>query len=443
MKNIRSRNTKILLAAICVIVAAAMVIAAAAIVKAFKKSAAASGAADVCDVVLSAGNTDNSEYHHISRQIAEKTAQQIVSLGMSAVVSDSGRADKSGNIYIEIACDYDDENAFSSGISALYQKGAKQLANALLSSVAESAAVNSRGAKKGNSGSEANPYCKMTVGFLSNGRERGLLESADYQIKLAEGIANGIKSYLDAQAQSARQGSDMQSQSSVQADDNSQADVPAGGQPDESQDKSSKKKTMYLTFDDGPHPTYTEKILKILKKNNVKATFFLIGGNAEKHPEIVKKIAADGHTIGIHCYNHDYNKIYKSTNAYIADFAKAQKAVEKIIGTAPVIFRFPGGSVNSYNKKTRKDIIRTMLKNGYVYFDWNAMFGDAGNTTTVSGVISYAINTVSDSKKEIVMLAHDAGAKGNTYKALQKVIDHYKRDYNFKALQYDTTPIRF
>ena len=84
-----------------------------------------------------------------------------------------------------------------------------------------------------------------------------------------------------------------------------------------------------------------------------------------------------------------------------------------------------------------------MTKNGYKYFDWNAFFGDAGDTVTTDGVVSYAIKTASDTKKEIIMLAHDAGANGNTSNALQRVIDHYKGDFNFKALQYDTKPVHF
>ncbi len=455
MSNLKS---KIPIAVIFLLVAAAVITTSVVVVNAVRKSTAASSVLTEYDVVLSVGNADEPEQHEISRQITEKTAQQIVSLGLSAAVLEDGQEEKPGRIYIQIVCSYDDDE-FSSGIGAQYQSGAKQLANLLLSATAESAQANNRGVQKADIGLQTVPYCELTVGFFSNQQERELLKSSDYQIKLAKGIAAGVQEYFNGEEQDV-QSAVKQDVQSVEEQTADEPDTAVGSKPfaqssrgesvessksSESSEeaKNSKKKTMYLTFDDGPSPKYTEKILKILKRNGIKATFFLIGSNAEKYPDIVKKIAADGHTIGVHCYNHDYKKIYKSTKAYTSDFAKAQNVIRDITGTAPNIFRFPGGSVNNYNKETRKDIISTMLKNGNVYFDWNAMFGDAGDTNTVSGVLSYAINTASDSKKEIVMLAHDAGAAGNTYKALQKVIDHYKRDYSFKALEYDTNPVRF
>ena len=82
-------------------------------------------------------------------------------------------------------------------------------------------------------------------------------------------------------------------------------------------------KTMYLTFDDGPYMENTERVLEVLKKRNIKATFFLVGENVERNPEMAKRIAQEGHTIGIHCYSHDYKAIYESVDSYVEDFEKA------------------------------------------------------------------------------------------------------------------------
>ncbi|MBR3635842.1 MAG: polysaccharide deacetylase family protein, partial [Lachnospiraceae bacterium] len=80
-------------------------------------------------------------------------------------------------------------------------------------------------------------------------------------------------------------------------------------------------KKVYLTFDDGPSPN-TEKILDILDEYDVKATFFVTGYQAEKHPEWYKEIVDRGHTIGMHSYSHVYSDIYSSTDAFFADIDK-------------------------------------------------------------------------------------------------------------------------
>lgn len=101
-----------------------------------------------------------------------------------------------------------------------------------------------------------------------------------------------------------------------------------------------------LTFDDGPYTHSTEQILEILKKYNIKATFFVVGKHAEKHPEIVNKIYLDGHTIGLHGYNHiDYTKLSKKQ--ILSELRKAKKVVEDIIGKGKVkYFRPPAGKAN-------------------------------------------------------------------------------------------------
>ena len=126
-----------------------------------------------------------------------------------------------------------------------------------------------------------------------------------------------------------------------------------------------KTKTMYLTFDDGPSAEYTDTILDVLAKYDIKATFFLVGDNVEKRPEVAKRIAEEGHTIGIHCYAHAYDDIYDSVDSYVEDFEKAYQVIYEITGVEVKIFRFPGGSVNEYNKKICKYIIEEMTELGY------------------------------------------------------------------------------
>ena len=171
-------------------------------------------------------------------------------------------------------------------------------------------------------GSTQMPACLIETGFLSNREERTKLASADYQEQIASGIVQGIEYYFHP-------------------------------------------KTMYLTFDDGPSEENTERVLDILKKRNIKATFFLVGENVERHPEIVRRIVREGHTIGIHCYNHDYKALYQSAETYVEDFEHARRVVYETCGVEAQMFRFPGGSINNYNQQVYAEIIKEMTARGY------------------------------------------------------------------------------
>jgi len=105
------------------------------------------------------------------------------------------------------------------------------------------------------------------------------------------------------------------------------------------------RKSIYLTFDDGPHPEYTNKVLEVLDKYNVKATFFLIGKNMESHPEVVKQIIQNGHILGNHTYSH---KLFltMTKNDRIDDFEKCERLISKYQNTKLKLFRPPQGLMN-------------------------------------------------------------------------------------------------
>lgn len=200
-----------------------------------------------------------------------------------------------------------------------------------------------------------------------------------------------------------------------------------------------REKTMYLTFDDGPTAENTVAVLDTLKEKNVKATFFVVGENVEKHPEVAKRIVEEGHTIGIHCYSHDYKEIYASVDAYLADFEKAYQIVYEVTGVKAQLFRFPGGSINAYNKGVYKDIIAAMTERGYIYFDWNASLEDAVTKSTPESLLANAKETTLDRKK-VVMLCHDTVY--NTTLCLGELIDQFP-EYQMEPLTPEVAPIQF
>lgn len=118
-------------------------------------------------------------------------------------------------------------------------------------------------------------------------------------------------------------------------------------------DRKIKFKRVALTFDDGPHPIYTEEILKLLKKYNAKATFFMLGSNVEKYPEIAAKIAEEGHELGNHTWNHHDMTAHDHENI-AAEIAETNKVIEKATGEKPTLFRPPYGAMNEQLKTAIK-----------------------------------------------------------------------------------------
>jgi peptidoglycan/xylan/chitin deacetylase (PgdA/CDA1 family) len=179
-------------------------------------------------------------------------------------------------------------------------------------------------------------------------------------------------------------------------------------------------KIIYLTFDDGPGP-YTDRLLTILDKYNVKATFFVTGAYPS-YSYCIGKAYNAGHSIGVHTYTHNYNQIYASESAYWSDFEKIQNLIASQTGSRTNLVRFPGGSSNMVSKinpgiMTR--LTKSMNSRGYTYFDWNVISGDAGETTCSTGVYNYMVKGV-QSHTSSVVLCHDI--KSYTVDAMEDFI---------------------
>lgn len=201
------------------------------------------------------------------------------------------------------------------------------------------------------------------------------------------------------------------------------------------------EKTVYLTFDDGPSAR-TPELLAILEEYGIKATFFVVGKESEEADQWMRDIVAAGHTLGIHTYSHDYNKIYQSVEAYLEDFNAMYNAILEATGTAPQVFRFPGGSVNAYNGATYRDIISEMVRRGFVYFDWNRMSGDAvrGNVPAET-LVENALDRA-DSMRRVILLMHDSTRFTNVVEALPQIIEGYQEaGFSFAALTPEVKPV--
>ena len=206
---------------------------------------------------------------------------------------------------------------------------------------------------------------------------------------------------------------------------------------------SSPDNTAYLTFDDGPSGN-TDIILQTLQEENVKATFFVVGTDNADNLARMRRIVQEGHTIGMHSYSHSYKKIYASVEAFLKDMYQVFNLIKDTTGVTPTCFRFPGGSINSFNKAVYKDIKAEMIRRGFVPYDWNVSSGDASTTKyTPEQLTGHVLNGIG-SKSRIIVLMHDSSSKENTAQAVRQIIIGIReKGFIFAPLDYQTKPILF
>lgn len=192
----------------------------------------------------------------------------------------------------------------------------------------------------------------------------------------------------------------------------------------------------YLTFDDGPSDN-TLKILDILDRYNVKATFFVVGTAKTQY---LPQIAARGHAIGLHTTTHKYDVLYKDINSYLKDIKGISDIVYEKTGVRSNIIRFPGGSSNvissNYSKGIMTDLTTRMPSLGYAYFDWNVTSGDANAARVPAATIVNTVLTRAKGLKSICVLMHDTSAKTTTVEALPQIIEGLQAlGFRFEALK--------
>ncbi len=191
-------------------------------------------------------------------------------------------------------------------------------------------------------------------------------------------------------------------------------------------------KVAYLTFDDGPSVN-TEMILDALRLYNAKATFFVTGTEIEKHPEILKKLYDEGHSIGNHSYSHKYDTVYGTPETFLDEIKKNDELIGSIIGNENVLrlFRFPGGSFGEERKIFRE----TAEKAGYKYVDWNALNSDSDGEDFSAERCLEEIKSYCTDTGNVIILMHDAAAKTITAETLPQVMDFLiSQGYRFERI---------
>lgn len=201
------------------------------------------------------------------------------------------------------------------------------------------------------------------------------------------------------------------------------------------------KKEVFLTFDDGPSLTNTPNILKILKDNDVKATFFVIGKSLkiDGAGKILKQEYDEGMSIANHTYSHDYSYLYPNRTLNLDNFVSDLKKNEDLIRTSLGMKNFstravrcPGGQISWKETTPLSDYL---VKNNMASIDWNSLNGDAeGKKKNADELYNFAVKS-GEGKNLVVLLMHDTYGKEETVKSLDKIIKYYKsKGYEFKTL---------
>ena len=205
-------------------------------------------------------------------------------------------------------------------------------------------------------------------------------------------------------------------------------------------------KTIYFTFDDGPSPV-TPELLDVLKKHDVKATFFVIGQDTPASRAVLRRMAKEGHVIGLHTYTHNVSKIYRSPGAFMEDLNRSDAFIYEITGIHPKIFRFPGGSVTKHAPaQVIGEVVRQTKEKGLTFYDWNACAQDDTAGTTAAGDIKRRIIEYTEACKgsDVIVLLHDDSLRTTLPQAVEELILYFKDcGYDFSTITPDTKPVQF
>lgn len=198
-------------------------------------------------------------------------------------------------------------------------------------------------------------------------------------------------------------------------------------------------KKVYLTFDDGPG-SQTGKILDILKKNHVKATFFVTGKEDASSKKIYQRIVKEGHTLAMHSYSHIQDVIYDSKEAFEKDLKQINRCLYEATGVHTKFYRFPGGSSTQNTSLSIQNFIDVLKKNHYLYLDWNVISPDINNANATKEQVVTGVMQGVDAYDTAVVLMYDLADKPMTVKALPSIIKQIKAK-NYELLPVDESMI--
>lgn len=188
-------------------------------------------------------------------------------------------------------------------------------------------------------------------------------------------------------------------------------------------------KIAYLTFDDGPEGKNTPAILDILKREGVKATFYVVGSQCYSYPENLLRMFVEGHAIGNHSYSHDYGMLYPNVYSFLEEMYRTEEVCRAILGFRPLIIRAPGGRWGNFTS-AYPDALKEA---GLVEHGWNVCIDDSvGGHPTAADFVEKVRQQTANGKTSAIILMHCTYGKEETVKALPDIIQLLReRGYSF------------
>lgn len=198
------------------------------------------------------------------------------------------------------------------------------------------------------------------------------------------------------------------------------------------------EKVIFLTFDDGPAGKVTTDILDILKRNDVKGTFFLVGGQVKGQESLLKRMVDEGHSLGLHSMTHNRDNLYSSNEGFMREMLKTQEVIYEATNVKANILRFPFGC-NNNSYKLKKSLVEAIHDKNLKIYDWTVDSGDGENFSASPGTF---IQKSKSKSPYVVLLMHCGYVNKTSVQALQSIIDYYKANgYTFKAITEETPEV--
>ncbi|MET8201354.1 polysaccharide deacetylase family protein [Micromonospora taraxaci] len=187
---------------------------------------------------------------------------------------------------------------------------------------------------------------------------------------------------------------------------------------------------LALTFDDGPDPRYTPQVLATLREFDVRATFCVVGENAQSHPDLIQAIVDEGHTLCNHSWHHDVGLGARSADAIRADLLRTNDAIRAAVPNAPIVwYRQPGGAWTYPVVSVARQLGMTPLHWSVDPSDWD-----------LPGASKITATVVTQAAPGSVVLLHDAGGdRQGTVDALRRILPDLTARFELEALPTDPT----